>query len=59
MKRLGIKSQFLSGEMTKNPNFIKVAGENAEGVMASLAGVPLAKLPKGPEFETKYKAKYK
>ena len=38
MKRLGIKSQFLSGEMTKNPNFIKVAGENAEGVMASLAG---------------------
>ena len=58
MKRLGIKSQFLSGEMTKNPNFIKVAGESAEGVMASLAGVPLAKLPKGPEFETKYKAKF-
>ncbi|AUZ05394.1 branched-chain amino acid ABC transporter substrate-binding protein [Vitreoscilla stercoraria] len=58
MKRLGIKSQFLSGEMTKNPNFIKVAGENAEGVMASLAGVPLKDLPKGPEFETKYKAKY-
>ena len=58
MKRLGIKSQFLSGEMTKNPNFIKVAGESAEGVMASLAGIPLAKLPKGPEFETKYKAKF-
>ena len=58
MKRLGIKSQFLSGEMTKNPNFIKVAGESAEGVMASLAGIPLAKLAKGPEFETKYKAKF-
>lgn len=58
MKRLGITSQFLSGEMTKNPNFIKVAGKDAEGVMASLAGMPLAKLAKGPEFETKYKAKF-
>ncbi len=58
LKRLGITAPFVSGEMTKTPTFLEVAGADAEGTLASLAGLPLEKMPKGKEYETKYKAKY-
>ena len=58
IRRLGINAPFISGEMTKTPTFLKVAGADAEGVFTSLAGFPLDKMPKGKEYETKYKAKY-
>ncbi|MFC4158540.1 branched-chain amino acid ABC transporter substrate-binding protein [Chitinimonas lacunae] len=58
MKRLGIKAPLLSGEMTRTPTFLKLAGTDAEGTIASLAGLPLDKMPKGKEFETRFKAKF-
>ncbi|NDV12941.1 branched-chain amino acid ABC transporter substrate-binding protein [Crenobacter caeni] len=58
MKRLGIKAPLVSGEMTKTPNFVKLAGKEAEGTIASLAGLPLAQMPKGKDYETRYKTRF-
>ncbi|MGL6069866.1 branched-chain amino acid ABC transporter substrate-binding protein [Craterilacuibacter sp.] len=58
MKRLGLKAPLVSGEMTKTPNFVKLAGKDAEGTIASLAGLPLAQMPKGKDYETRYKARF-
>lgn len=59
MKRLGFTVPLISGEMTKTPTFLQVAGPEAEGTLASLAGLPLEKMPKGKEYEAKYKERYK
>ena len=40
------------------PEFIKLAGDAAEGVYATLPGVTLDKMPGGKEFETRFVAKY-
>lgn len=59
MKRLGIKAPLVSGEMTKTPNFLQLAGKEAEGTIASLAGLPLEQMPKGKDYESRYKARFK
>jgi branched-chain amino acid transport system substrate-binding protein len=56
---LGLKVPFLSGEMTRSDTFIKLAGDAAEGTYASLAGVPLDKMPAGKDFLLAYKARFK
>jgi len=42
----------------QTPNFIKLAGAAAEGVMASMPGLPKEKMPGGKAFMDKYKAKF-
>lgn len=58
MKRLELKAQFLSGDGTQNINFLKLAGTDAEGVIASSPGVPLDSMPGGEDFKKKFEAKY-
>jgi len=58
IKSLGIKAKFLGGDGIYTPEFIKLAGADAEGAYASLPGVPLEKMPGGIAFRDKYKAKY-
>jgi branched-chain amino acid transport system substrate-binding protein len=58
MKELGLEAVFAGGEMIKSPNFLKLAGPAAEGAIASLAGLPLTKMPGGQAYATKYKAKF-
>jgi branched-chain amino acid transport system substrate-binding protein len=58
MKRLGITIPLVSGEMTKTPDFLKVAGADADGTIASLAGVPLEKMPKGNDYAARYKKRF-
>jgi len=58
MAELGIKAQFIGGDGMQTPNFIKLAGESAEGAMASIPGLPKDKMPGGTDFLAKYKAKY-
>ena len=58
MSELGIKAKFIGGDGMQTPNFIKLAGPPAEGVMASIPGLPKEKMPGGEEFLKKYKAKY-
>ncbi|QEL66405.1 branched-chain amino acid ABC transporter substrate-binding protein [Oryzomicrobium terrae] len=58
LRELGIKSNFLTGDGGCTPEFMKLAGEAAEGQMCSLPGVPLDKMPGGPAFVNKFKVKF-
>ncbi|QCP50309.1 branched-chain amino acid ABC transporter substrate-binding protein [Trinickia violacea] len=55
---LAIKALFASGEMSKTEDFIKIAGPSSEGVIVSLAGLPLDKMPGGAGFAKRYEAKF-
>lgn len=59
MSELGIKARFIGGDGMQTPNFIKLAGAAAGGVMASIPGLPKEQMPGGKEFMAKYKAKFK
>jgi branched-chain amino acid transport system substrate-binding protein len=58
MSELGIKAKFLGGDGMQTPNFIKLAGDASEGVMASIPGLPKDQMPGGRAFLDKYKAKF-
>lgn len=58
MVRLGIEAPLMSGEMTRSETFLKLAGEDAEGTYASLAGVPLQQMAAGTKFEEAYKKRF-
>jgi branched-chain amino acid transport system substrate-binding protein len=42
----------------ETPKFLELAGADAEGVLASNPGLPLAAMPGGSEFKAKFEAKY-
>ena len=58
VKALALNLKFMTGDGGYTPEFIKLAGEAAEGVYATLPGVPLDKMPGGTEFEKRFSAKY-
>ena len=58
MKQLGLHAQLLGGGGVVEPNFIKLAGNAAEGTMAWEYGHPLTSLPQGKSFEEKYAKKF-
>jgi branched-chain amino acid transport system substrate-binding protein len=57
-RTLAMRGTFASGEMSKTDDFIKIAGSSAEGAIVSLAGLPLEKMPGGPGYTQRYKAKF-
>jgi branched-chain amino acid transport system substrate-binding protein len=58
MKGLGLSARLLGGDGLQNVNFVKLAGADAEGVVASSPGLPIDTMPGGPEFRKKFEAKY-
>lgn len=58
IKELGISATLVSGEMVKSDNFIKLAGDAAEGVIASLAGLPIEHMPGGATYVAKYEKRF-
>ncbi|GLU35151.1 branched-chain amino acid ABC transporter substrate-binding protein [Trinickia caryophylli] len=58
MKSLGIKASLMGGEMVHTPDFLKIAGDSADGTYASLAGLPLDKMPGGGDYVAKYKKRF-
>jgi branched-chain amino acid transport system substrate-binding protein len=58
MKALAVGAKFLAGDGVQSPEFIKLAGAAAEGVVASSPGVPLDKMPGGKGFTERFTAKY-
>lgn len=58
MQTLGLKAKLLGGDGIHTAEFMKLAGPAAEGVTASLPGVPLESMPHGPEFKQRFEAKY-
>lgn len=58
MRALGITTPFMGGDGIYTAEFLKLAGNDAEGVIGSLPGIPLANMKGGPEFKQKFEAKY-
>jgi branched-chain amino acid transport system substrate-binding protein len=58
LRQLGIKSTFMAGDGAHTAEFLKLAANDANGVIASLPGVPTEKMPAGSEFMRKFEAKY-
>lgn len=58
MRTLGMAMPFMGGDGTHTAEFITLAGEAADGVIASLPGVPLERMPGGLAFNEKFQAKY-
>ena len=58
IKALALNMKFVMGDGGYTPEFIKLAGNAAEGAYASLPGVPLTNMPGGKEFEARFVAKY-
>ena len=58
MRSLGLGARLAGGEMVKSPNFIALAGAAAEGTLASLAGVPLERMPGGKAYAERYRARF-
>ncbi len=55
---LGINAQFIAGDGVHTPEFIKLAGKDAEGVVTTLPGFPLEKMRNGLEFKQRFEPKY-
>ena len=58
MASLGITAKLIGGDGIQTPNFVKLAGDAADGQMASMPGLPKEKMPGGQKFMDKYKAKF-
>jgi branched-chain amino acid transport system substrate-binding protein len=58
MRQLGMKSAFITGEMSKSPTFLKVGGEAAEGSIVYMGGLPKQKMPGFAGFESRYEARF-
>ncbi len=58
MKQLGMNAKFLGGDGAQTPQFIALAGADAEGALASNPGLPLNVMPGGQAFKSKFEAKY-
>jgi branched-chain amino acid transport system substrate-binding protein len=58
MKELGIAARLLMGDGGCTTEFVKNAGDAAEGHYCSLPGIPYENMPGGPKFIERFKAKY-
>ncbi len=59
LKALGLNAKFMMGDGGYTPKLIELAGAAAEGMYASLPGVPLDQMPGGRDFAQRYEAKFK
>ncbi|MBY0345899.1 MAG: branched-chain amino acid ABC transporter substrate-binding protein [Neisseriaceae bacterium] len=58
MKTLGMSAKYMGADGSYSPEFIKLAGDAAEGVYASSTGAPKELLPEFASFQVKFKAKF-
>lgn len=58
MKKLGLKQRLLMADGGCTAEFLKNAGEAAEGHYCSLPGIPYENMPGGPKFIERFKAKF-
>jgi branched-chain amino acid transport system substrate-binding protein len=58
-QKLGLKVKFIAGDEACTPQFIKLAGSSMNNdTYCTLAGVPPAKMPQGPEFFKRYQQRF-
>lgn len=54
MRELGLKAVLIGGDMLKTDEFIRIAGNAAEGSIVSVASQPLNQMPGGVNFNNRY-----
>lgn len=59
LKSLGLTARFMMGDGGYTPKMPELAGAAADGMYASLPGVPLDKMPNGPDFKKRYEEKFR
>ena len=59
LRALALNAKFMMGDGGYTPKLIANAGAAAEGVYASLPGVPLDQMPGGKEFSRRYEQQFK
>lgn len=57
-KQLGMRQTILAGDGLCADDLAKLAGDAADDVICSIAGAPLAKMPKGPAFTERYEKRF-
>lgn len=57
-KQLGMGQRILAGDGLCADDLSKLAGDAADDVICSIAGAPLAKMPKGPSFTERYQKRF-
>jgi branched-chain amino acid transport system substrate-binding protein len=58
MREMGMKQPFFGCDRTVSEEFVRIAGRNAEGVVAAFPWNPQAKDPKLERFEKAYRERY-
>lgn len=58
MKQLGLNAQLLGGDGMQTPEFIKLAGADSDGAIASNPGLTLDSMPGGKAFKDKFNARF-
>jgi branched-chain amino acid transport system substrate-binding protein len=58
MRQLGVKARLVSGEMVRSQNFLEIGGAAAEGTVASIAGLPLERMPRGADYAARYEKRF-
>jgi branched-chain amino acid transport system substrate-binding protein len=59
MKELGMKQIFVSGDGSRTPGLMDVAGDASDGAYLTMVGTPVELLPAAKQFITDYKARFK
>ena len=57
-KQLGMSQRILAGDGLCADDLAQLAGDAADDVICSIAGAPLAKMPKGPAFAARYEKRF-
>jgi branched-chain amino acid transport system substrate-binding protein len=57
-RQLAIAARVLGGDGLCADSLAKLAGDAADNVVCSIAGMPLEKMPDGPAFEQRYEARF-
>lgn len=58
MQQIGLNAQLLGGDGMQTEQFIRLAGAAAAGTIASTPGLPLASMPGGRQFESRFTARF-
>lgn len=58
IKALGITAKLMGGDGIQTPNLVALAGDAAEGTVASIPGLPKDKMPGGNAFLDKFKKRF-
>lgn len=58
MRALGMNLTFMGGDGTRTAEFLKLAGNESNGVIGSLPGLPVAQMQGGPAFEKTFNERF-